>query len=604
MMPNPPTLRTRIRRARNRFANWRRAKHEVAPYIAFNIRGEIAEFPEPLPVPKIPFINRLPFFSSMSGPTSLSELRRTFEQLALDPRIKGVRLKITCHADASIYQSLRKILLDFRATGKRIVAYGESFGPFQYYLACACDQIVMPPPAEWGVLGFQNEYVFFKDALDQLGIGVDLVRVSPFKSAGDQFVQTDFSEDSRQQAEWLLDARFEELVRGISEGRKLEPARVRDLINRAPFSAPQAVQHGLIDATLYEDELERFISPESAQAKPEEPPRWMKALPAKWQAKLKEQMGDEPAPTLVPYNDVRKSLLVPYIEYERKRVGVVRIEGTIASGNSIDSPLPLPLVGGQIAGSNTVAQAIRQAEADKNIAAVILYVDSPGGSSLASDVMAREVRRLMLKKPVVVYMGGVAASGGYYVSALANAIVAQPMTVTGSIGVFALKPNTREAFDKLFLHRTLLKRGQNAGMFSDATPLSESERAAIENSVSRTYHEFKTIVAEGRKLDYDALEPLCGGRVWTGAMAHEHNLVDVLGDFTVALEKAREMAKLPAGKRVQAILVSPPKEAVLPKPFEKAGAIKEMVSGLEEMRALLLHTRIWAMSVLSTAKTT
>jgi protease-4 len=596
-----PTLRTKIQRARNRFANWRRAKREVAPYIALSINGELAEFPVPSPLPKIPFIKK--WLPIPSGPTSVSELRRTFEQLAHDPRVKGVRLKLNCSADASLYQSLRKILLDFRAQGKRIVAYGESFGAFQYYLACACDEIVMLPSAEWGVLGFQSEYVFFKDALDQLGIGVDLVRVSPFKSAGDQFVQTDFSEDSRKQAEWLLDARFEELVRGIAEGRKLEPERVRDLINQAPFSAPQAVQHGLLDAALYEDELERYISPESAERKPDDPPRWFKALPAQWQAKLKEQMGDEPAPALAPYADVRKSLLIPYIEYANKVVGVVRIEGTIASGNSIESPLPIPFIGGQIAGSNTIAQAIRQAEQDKNVAAVILYVDSPGGSSLASDVMAREVRRLMLKKPVVAYMGGVAASGGYYVSALANCIVAQPMTMTGSIGVFAMKPNTHEAYDKLLLHRTLLKRGQNAGMFSYATPLSESERAAIENSVSRTYHEFKQIVAEGRKLDYDALEPLCGGRVWTGEMAHERQLVDALGDFPAALEKARELAKLPEDKKVCAVLISPPKEAVLPRAFEKAGAIKDLLSSLEEMRALLLHTRVWAMSWVSSGKT-
>ncbi len=601
-MPNPRSLSTQIRRTRNRFANWRRRKREVAPYIAFSLNGEIAEFPSPSPLPKIPFINRLPI-PIPSGPMSLSELRRTFEQLAQDPRVKGVRLKINCSADVSVYQSLRKILLNFRAQGKRIVAYGETFGPFQYYLACACDQVVMPPPAEWGVLGFQSEYVFFKDALDKLGIGVDLVRVSPFKSAGDQFVQTDFSDDSRKQAEWLLDARFDELVRGIAEGRKLEPSRVRDLINQAPFSAPQAVQHGLVDAALYEDELERFIAPESAENKPEEPPRWFKMLPAKWQAKLKEQMDDEPAPALVPYNDVRKSLFIPYIEYESKWVGVVRIEGTIASGNSIDSPLPIPFVGGQIAGSNTVAQAIRQAEEDKNIAAVILYVDSPGGSSLASDVMAREVRRLMLKKPVVAYMGGVAASGGYYVAALAHSIVAQPMTVTGSIGVFAMKPNTHEAYDKLFLHRTLLKRGQNAGMFSDATPLSESERNAIQTSVARTYDEFKKIVAEGRKLEYGALEPLCGGRVWTGEMALERKLVDTLGDFTDALEKARALANLPGDKRVRAILISPAKESVLPRVFEKTSELRDAVTVFETMRGLLLHTRIWAMSVLSGSKT-
>ena len=594
-----PNLRTVLRHTRIRLHNRRHAKQELAPWLAMSLDGEIVELPTPLALPKIPFIRRLPW---PNGAASVSELRQLFEQLALDPRVRGVRLKIQCHADPSVFQSLRTMLLNFRAAGKRIVAYGDNFGPFQYYLACACDQIVMPPSAEWGVLGMQSEYVFFKDALDYLGIGVDLVRVSPFKSAGEPFVRTDFSDDAREQAEWLLNARFEEMVRGIAEGRKLEPARVRELIDQAPLSAAQAVKVGLLDAARYEDELETYLAPDWATRPPKPAPGWVKRLPVRWQTKLKEVMQEEPAPALVPLQNVQKQLVRPIHNYSEKAIGVVRIEGTITRGSSIESPIPLPFLDSGTAGSTSVSQLIRQAEEDKNIAAVILYVNSPGGDSLASDLIAREVRRLQTKKPVVVYMGGVAASGGYYVAALAQRIVAQPMTITGSIGVFALKPNTQGAFGKLLLHRTLLKRGANAGMLSDATPLSEGERIALEGSVMRAYHDFKQIVAEGRKLEYDALEPLCGGRVWTGEMARERQLVDVLGGFPQAVEEARVLGGLPSDKKTRAILVEPPHEFVLPKPFGARQAVREATQIYADLRRLISQTRLWALLPFGTSK--
>jgi len=594
-----PNLRTVLRRTRIRLHNRRHAKQEIAPWLAMSLDGEIVELPTPLALPRIPFIKRLPW---PSGPASVSELRQLFEQLALDPRVRGVRLKIQCHADPSVFQSLRTVLLNFRAAGKRIVAYGDNFGPFQYYLACACDQIAMPPSAEWGVLGMQSEYLFFKDALDYLGIGVDLVRVSPFKSAGEPFVRTDFSDDAREQAEWLLNARFEEMVRGIAEGRKLAPARVRELIDQAPLSVAQAVELGLLDAARYEDELETYLAPDWA-TKPAKPtPTWIKWLPARWQAKLQKAMKEEPMPALVPMQDVKGQLLRPLHDYSDKAIGVVRIEGTITRGSSIESPVPLPFLDSGTAGSTSVSQLIRQAEADKNIAAVILYVNSPGGDSLASDLIAREVRRLQSKKPVVVYMGGVAASGGYYVAALAQRIIAQPMTITGSIGVFALKPNTQAAFGKLLLHRTLLRRGEHAGMFSDATPLSEGEHAALEGSVARAYHDFKHIVAEGRRLDYDTLEPLCGGRVWTGEMALERKLVDVLGGFPQAVEEARVLGGLPSDKKTRAVLVEPPREFVLPKPFEAKQAIREAAQVYADVRELVIQTRLWALLPFGTSK--
>jgi protease-4 len=609
-MPRVPGLKSSLRRSRLKFANNRRAKRKLPPYIVVSLDGEIVEFPVPppeLPI-SIPFLSR--FVPVPQGPLSLSSLRRLFEQLERDPRVKGIVLKINCAASGSVYQSLRAILLKFRASGKRIVAYAEAFGPFQYYLACACDEIIMPPPAEWTVLGFQNEYLFFKDALDRAGVGVDVVNVSPFKSAGDPFVRTDFSDESRAQAEWLLDARYDELVRGIAEGRKLSEDRVRELIDCAPYSAEDAVRHGLIDAALYEDQIERHLVSDPPKAEPDKRlTTWANRLRtivpslAKRLDEAATAVGEQAAHVWIQLDDARRTLLMPDIEYGRKVVGIVSVEGLIVPGASRRSPLPIPIFGGEVAGSASVAQALRRAEADDNVAAVILHVDSSGGSALASDLIAREVQRLKAKKPVVAYMSGVAASGGYFVSAPAHHIVAQPLTITGSIGVILIKPNTQDAYGKFSLHRTTLQRGKHAGLFGDAEPFDAESRAVVAGTVARSYDDFKQVVAEGRNLDFDQLEPICGGRVWTGAQAQSRKLVDTLGDFTVALDKARELAKLPTDKRTPAVLLTPPRKASLPPTFAVPSPTQLVADQINEVRSLLLSTRLWAVCMWGAEKT-
>ncbi len=603
-------LSKQVRTLRMRYKNWRRGRKTLPPYVLISLSSEVVQFPHPSPFEHIPFIDRLPL-PIPDSPWSVSELRRVFESLSLDPRIKGVVLEMELSADPSIYQSLYKAISDFRATGKRVIAYASAFGPFQYYLASACDEIIMPPSAEWMVLGFQNEYVFLKDALDEIGVGFDVVRVSPFKSAGDQFVRNDFSEDARAQAEWLLDARFDELVRGIAAGRKLSVERVRELINSAPFGARDAVIHGLIDAALYEDELERHLVPEPVGDLTDNKDRgWrerlfkrlMARLPPQVQSQVKEMLDEGKNSAIGLYDDIEGTLLIPQFEYEDKLIGVVKIEGTIMPGNSFNSPLPVPILGERMAGAHTIAQMIRRAEKDDQLAAVILYVDSPGGSALASDLIAREVRRLKAKKPVIAYMGGVAASGGYYVSALAHSIIAQPLTMTGSIGVISLKPNTQRTFGKLKLNRVLLKRGEHAGLMSDATPLNSDERQVLERLIVRTYGEFKNIVAEGRNIEHDALEPLCGGRVWTGEMALARQLVDALGDITVAIDKARELAGLKSNKRVRTVILTPPRKFVLPMAFV-ANPASALLDGWQRMRDLFLTHRAWALSEWMSEKT-
>jgi protease-4 len=592
------------------WANKRRAGRKLPPFIVISLEGEIIEFPSPppeLPV-RIPFASR--FIPTPPQPLSVSALRRLFEQLALDPRVKGVVLKISSAASAATYDSLRNIIKNFRASGKRVVAYAETLGPFQYYLACACDEIVMPPPAEWSVLGFQNDYLFFKDALDRIGIGVDVVNVSPFKSAGDNLARNGFSEESRAQAEWLLDARYDELVRGIAEGRKLNEDRVRELIDDAPYSAEQAAQCGLIDAALYEDELEKHLVPEPP--KPEQKPdgfavRMAKKIPSLRKAieHAQKEADERRSHAWITLDEARRTLLVPQFNFHDKYIGVVSVEGLIVPGSSRRSPIPIPILGGEmIAGSQSIAQAIRAAERNDDIAAVILHVDSSGGSALASDLIAREVKRLKAKKPVVAYMNGVAASGGYFVAALAQHIVAHPLTITGSIGVILIKPNTEEALEKFDVHRTVLQRGKNAGIYSDATAFNEHERSVVAGAVARSYDDFKRVVAEGRNLKYDELEPICGGRVWTGLQAQAHGLVDTMGDFSAAMAKARELAKLPDEKvkRTRAVLMEGGRRNTLPPMFPALNP-QALWNQMSEMRRLLLNTHTWAISLWSADKT-
>ncbi len=553
-MKSVARVREAIRRGQIGLANALRRRRPMVRFVALSLSGEIRELPPYRP--HIPFAH----FFLPPPPTTVSSLRRLFDQIAFDPRIEGVVLRIGCTGSAAVYQNLRQLVLNLRAKGKRVVAYATGFGPFQYYLASACDQIVMPPSAEWSVLGLRREYVFLKDALAQLGLSVDVFNVSPFKSAGDQFTRVDFSEESRAQAEWLLEDTWRELLRGIAEGRRLSEARVEMLINNAPLSARAAVENGLLDAALYEDELEGFLSPGAGAESPGDPAR----------ARARRATP----PVLGLYSEVRKSLLIPYTRYAGKAIAVIGVEGLIVEGSSQSLPLPLPIpipfVGEQLAGSETIAQALRHAEQDDTFAAVILHVDSGGGSALASDLIAREVRRVRAKKPVVAYMSGAAASGGYYVSAPANAIIAQSLTITGSIGVIVLRPNAAGLDDRLSLHRTVLQRGGRTSLLSASTPLSDDEHNAILESLGRAYDDFKKIVVAGRAIDAGEIEALAGGRVWTGRQALERKLVDELGDFSRAVEKARELAGLPPDPRVRTVIIGPSRNPLLPPQFSPA----------------------------------
>jgi protease-4 len=252
-----------------------------------------------------------------------------------------------------------------------------------------------------------------------------------------------------------------------------------------------------------------------------------------------------------------------------KVVGIVSLEGTIASGPSrrLPVPIPLPFIGQAIAGSDSIIQALRQAERDAKVAAVVFYVDSRGGAAVDSSLIWREVERLRHKKPVVVYMANAAASGGYYVAAAANWIVAQPLTVTGSIGVLMMKLVTMGLFERLRARMVHLERGARAGLFSATEPFDAAGRSAAQAMIDELYGQFKQVVIQGRKLEGAGIDDVAGGRVWLGAQALDRKLVDQLGDLTAAIDKARDLAKLPAGRWTPPAWISPGRGNLLPPPF-------------------------------------
>ncbi len=488
---------------------WRRVRNQRIDYVRLRLSGTIAEFSDAPPRWQRRFLGTL-------TPLSVAELRRLFRIIAEAPQIRGVLLEIDGLASGwATLQSMRAAIGDLRAQGKQVVVYLITPDVASTYVACAATKILLPPTMFWNVLGLRAEVQFLRDALAKWGIEVEATAVSPYKSAPDTFVRTDFTPESREQFERLLDLRYAELLRALADGRGKSIEQISTLIDHAPLSAQTALDAGLVDGLCYEDELAAYLK------------------------------DGELDPIILELEPALKALQRPLLLFRKQRIGLVRIEGTIMRGASRRSPLPLPLVGGTMAGAESVAQAMRQAEQNPRIAAVVVYVDSGGGEVFASDLMWREVLRVRRQKPVVVVMGNAAASGGYYLATHASAILAQPATLTGSIGVFVLRPVVAGLLEHADIHTTTISRGANSGLLGGTQMPTESERAATRDLVFALYGDFTARVCEGRTLTQEQLAPIAGGRVWLGEEALQYGLVDRIGGIPEALLLAQELAKLP-----------------------------------------------------------
>lgn len=453
-----------------------------------------------------------------SPPQSVDSFASTLERVALDPRVKGVVMIITgLSAGSATLDSLRAAIVRLREAGKQCVAYMHELGTWSYYLAAACDQILAPESATFHAAGLWAEAVFLKDTLSQMGVEADFEAIAEYKVSPDTLRRSKMTEPHREMLESLLDSLHGQVLSAIAEGRQLPLEEVRRLLDDAPMTAIKAAEVGLLDGVCYEDELA-------------------------------DRLGTEEAPaTLADWQAARRQLLQARHWRTRQSIGVICLEGTIVHGPSqppplpFPLPLPLPLLPPQ-AGSESLVQQLRTAARDKRLAAVIVHVDSPGGSALASDVIWREAAKLREAKPLIVHMGNQAASGGYYVSASASEIFAQPTTLTGSIGIWAGKLVVSGLYDKLKASRESVSRGKAAGMYADTQPFDEEERAKLRANIGTGYARFKDRVAEGRSLSADQVEAIARGRVWTGMQALDHGLVDAIGDLREAAERARELA--------------------------------------------------------------
>jgi protease IV len=528
-------------------------------YVWIEVSGPLLEFES-----RVGFLQR----RLRPGPTgtSLERIREQLRRVSADGRPRGVVLRVrNLGAGWATLEELCRELAAFRESGGRVVAYLMEADSRAYYLACAADEILATPLTTIGVTGLRAQVNFLRDALDRVGLEAEVVAVSPYKSAGDPFVRNDFSEESREQAERLLGRRYEELVGAIAQARKITPEKARASVDRAPYDPPEALTQGLLDGACYEDELPERLGTEGKRAR------------------------------LTEWSAAHKSLLAPYRRSLRRRVGLVSLSGAIVRGKNRKIPIPLPIVGGEQAGSESVVAALRLAEGNRRVAAILFHVESPGGDALASDLIWREVERISAKKPVVVLMGNVAASGGYYVSAAANHIIARRNTITGSIGVLSIRPVAENLYEKLGVNPVILKRGARAGLLDLSRRPTPDELQVLEGQIGFIYREFKDRVSRGRSMEASELEDIAAGRVWTGAEARELGLADEIGGFREALGKARELGKIERDAPGVLLKISPPRSG-RPAPGDPVEAAREMVDGAKQAVCELLASRVWAVA--------
>ena len=474
----------------------------------------------------------------------------------VDRRVTSVVIRPT--SAASLWgkvQEIRDAIIDFRRSGKPIIGYLEYGGEQEYYLASACDKVFLLPTSTLNLTGMANYELFLRGTLDKIGAYPDTIHIGQYKSASNTFTEHTFTPAHREMAESLNNDLYVQLVAGLADGRRKSEKEIRDLIDHGPFLPEDAVRAGLIDDVAYEDELDD---------------------------KVKLSKGSARFMTELEYRNVSP---VSLGLNRGPQIAVIYASGVITSGeSSYDSP------SGQVLGSATMVEYIRKARADNDIKAIVLRIDSPGGSAIASDVIWREVMLTRSVKPVVASMSDVAASGGYYIAMPAHAIVAEPATLTGSIGVVMLKFAIDGTLKKLGMNVEGVTRGRYADLYSPVRPFTPEERLKVQQQMQATYDAFVEKAAAGRNTTPERIDAVAQGRVWTGKQAKEIGLVDELGGLDRALAIAKQRAKLPPDSEVE-IVVYPGRKSIyeiVKNPFgssERTGALGALL-GISDRRAL------------------
>ena len=521
-------------------------------YLEIKLEGALVEY------------SQTNFWASLltrTRPLAIHDIWMSLRKARVDSRITGVLLRLgLLVCDWAKCSEIRDAILDFRKSGKRAYAFIEEAPEFdrEYYIATACDKIILHPLGWLGINGIGGYVPFFKKALDQLGIEVEIEHVEEFKTAYNMFTEKGFTEAHRKMMEAIYGDDFSHYVKTISEARKKSDAEVRSLIDEAFFQGETALKAGLVDDLLFDDQVTAMFD-----------------------------------------RDGQKSFKVPLADYIRidpaslglnggRKIALIYGVGPIHTGESLF----------QTMGSETVGRWIRAAREDKSIAAVVFRVDSPGGSAVASDAIWREVFLCKKEKPFVVSMSDMAGSGGYWISMAAHKIVAQPQTLTGSIGVLSGKINLSKLYEILCITADKISYGKRSDIYSTFRGLTKEERELLKKQILWIYDRFLAKAAEGRNLTKDDVDKIGKGRVWTGSQAKQLNLVDELGGLTKAIETAKSLAGIAKEESVR-LVIWPKKISFWSSLFGRRESDIKMALPAElekalDLARLLERDRVWA----------
>ena len=493
---------------------------EVEPTVVpvFRLSGQLREAPPSLD------------WGFETGPVNLHELLKRMNKAKQDSKVKAVVLTFEGPLLGTAQrQEIRQAIKDLKGAEKEVYCLLEDAEQATYLLSTAASRVYIVPTGEINLIGIHVESPYLKGLLDKIGVQADIEHVGDYKGAGEPFTRTGPSDEAKEMLEWLLKDLFDQMVQQIAEDRQLQPEQVRELIDRGPFTAKEAKQAKLVDEIAYPEEFTKALQEQYGDN--------VKLARDYGERKLPEMDFSSPFAVLKLFNDMVSKTKAG----SKSQIAVLYVDGTIVSGKTEDS-----IFGeSESVGSTTIRRLVARLRDDDKVKAVVLRVNSPGGSALASDIMWHATQVLKEEKPLIVSMGNTAASGGYYISMSGTTIFAEPGTLTGSIGVVGGKMVTRGLYDWIGInfHETTL--GKHADLYSSGKPFTDEQRQVVRKSMNEIYSVFKDRVVEGRKDKIKGdIDSLAGGRVYTGRQALAKGLVDQLGGLQDAIKFAASKAKV------------------------------------------------------------
>ena len=551
-------------------------------------KADAAKPAEKSPAPKKATVALITLSGSFpEGPTSmglfgelqqsLSTAIRRIDQAAEDKDVQAVWLRISgLGVGRGKLHELRCAIGRYRKSGKPIYAELTSAGTAEYLLAAACDEIVMPPSGTLMLPGVRAEVTFYKGLFDKLGIEFDMLQMGKYKGAAEPYTRTEMSAPLRESMEALVDDTYDDMARSIGADRGMKDYKIKTLIDRGLYTAAAARGAGLVDQVVYADQFQQSL------------PKKLKVDEIDFVTKYKKKKVDTDFSGLTGMVKLMELMMggrKSAAAGKQHRIAVVYAVGPIVEGKSATD-----LFGDSVIGSTSMVATLRKAAEDDKVAAIVLRIDSPGGSATGSDLIWRETQRI--EKPIIASMGDVAGSGGYYIAMGADRIFAEPGTVTGSIGVVGGKIVLGKLYEKIGLKTEVISRGENSGSFSSNEPFTPEQRKAWTSLLKEIYRQFVSKAAQGRKMEYKELEALAQGRIYTGRMAKANGLIDELGTLKDAIAAAKGAAGLKADEEVD-LLILPKPQTIFEQLFGGPDAMASLKAAAPEMVEVARKTRLF-----------